>query len=150
MKMFWVFAAVITLAITGCGTSESSGGDAKTDSGFDAGDPNCHYDCFYHAECKDGLLTEYVHAPVPCEYWTGSCPTQTGKYKCAEGCRDDLKVIYDRWEDPRTLCREWLDCRYNFSDAGQDTDRGQPVRDCGYEVPDGGQYDWDFGPSWDS
>jgi len=68
-------------------------------------DPYCHYDCFGHHQCVDGVVTTYEHAPVPCEYWTGACPVQ-GSIECEQGCRADGVDWLEYFEDPTRLCQE--------------------------------------------
>jgi hypothetical protein len=77
---------------------------AKTDPGPDV-DPNCHYDCFGYHECKDGVVTTFAHIPVPCAFWTGSCPID-GSFECVKGCRIDGVTQVDYFDDPSTLCQE--------------------------------------------
>src|SRR4051812_27547795 len=36
--------------------------------------PTCHYDCFGGTMCRNGVVTTTLFAPVPCEFFTGSCP----------------------------------------------------------------------------
>jgi hypothetical protein len=67
-------------------------------------DPGCHYDCFGFVACKDGVVTEWVHAPVPCAQWNGECPhRQVGQ--CQRGC--GAERMDHRFEPcPLTICRE--------------------------------------------
>ncbi|MBI5487335.1 MAG: hypothetical protein HY905_08385 [Deltaproteobacteria bacterium] len=86
--------SVVLVAMTGCG-------DGGTEY-----DPDCHWDCFGHSECHDGVVTTWAHTPVPCEYWTWECPHHES-YTCERGCRLDTDVIHDPWIDPSEMCEEW-------------------------------------------
>ena len=45
----------------------------------------CHVDCFGGASCSDGIVTEYVQAPLPCADPLPDCVERT--YGCEHGCR---------------------------------------------------------------
>ncbi len=78
---------------------------APTDGQPDA-DPYCHYDCFGFIECHDGVVTDWGHTPVPCEYWDGQCPIDA-QITCAEGCAiEGATVYYDPFYDPSVFCAE--------------------------------------------
>lgn len=46
-----------------------------------------HWDCFFNRECVDGRVIEFSTALIPCESWTGSCPSYVAG-ECADGCSD--------------------------------------------------------------
>jgi len=82
--------------------------DAATGIVIEAGggaDPNCHYDCFGGAECKNGVVTRYVHTPVPCAFWTGKCPTGEA-FQCERGCRIDMAQTHDPAIRASEMCEE--------------------------------------------
>lgn len=92
------FAAL--LLVTAC---RSEG--AAADAGYEAHDPNCHWDCFGYHTCKDGVVTSFIHAPVPCDRWTGNCPSLQS-YTCERGCRTDVESL-NILSEPRDMCEEW-------------------------------------------
>lgn len=73
---------------------------ADAEAGLDAPDAphaspdtnaGCHWDCFRARFCAAGVVHEVVHAPVPCDRWTGSCPT-TALGTCPFGCGDRAPI----------------------------------------------------------
>lgn len=80
-----------------------------TDTGLgglpDTFDPNCHWDCFFGITCIDGVVWQQVHAPVPCERWTGMCP-QIERGRCSEGCSDRIPPSPRMSIDWRLWCEE--------------------------------------------
>jgi len=62
---------------------------------------DCHYDCFGHLKCVDGVVTKYAHLPVPCEYWDGQCPVEE-TYVCEAGC--EVGFIDDPSADVQAAC----------------------------------------------
>lgn len=85
MKRGWIWLAVV---LVGCG----GGPGERDDVGFissppDAFNPSCHYDCFRATRCVDGVVSEQIHAPVPCNLWTGMCPRRM-LGTCEQGCSD--------------------------------------------------------------
>lgn len=66
---------------------------------------DCHHDCFGHLECRDGKVTVWAHMPVPCSYWTGSCPIRE-VYTCKKGCRADGDAGVGYWSEARSACEE--------------------------------------------
>ena len=69
-------------------------------------DPDCHWDCFGHNECHDGVVTTWAHVPVPCEYYDGECPHEVS-YTCERGCRTDTDTVYEPYYlDPKEMCEE--------------------------------------------
>jgi hypothetical protein len=132
------FAAAILLAATmACSGSDAGspdgGGDGNVDADVDA-DPNCHIDCFGHAECRDGVATSYYHAPVPCDRWQGHCPIMD-TYQCVEGCRTDVAQIDVVDLEARIMCEEHRPKRVGDPCADESDCRPQVA-----DVP------WDGGP----
>ena len=80
--------------------------DTEGDDGDEVRDDDefCHIDCFGYTECNEGVVTAWLHTPVPCEYWEGECPNQTVG-TCARGCRVDGERA-DPYEDPMSVCEE--------------------------------------------
>jgi len=73
-------------------------------------DARCpEHDCFGSYSCHDGHATVSLHAPVPCEYWTGSCPI-VSSYTCQEGCLAEISFGYEAYDQyqshPERLCKE--------------------------------------------
>jgi hypothetical protein len=88
---------------SGGGGSLGTGGRNGTggSSGF-GGD--CHYDCFGSGiECHDGVVTQMVSAPVPCQYWHGACPQQQAG-TCQRGCA--VEHLDGFTNCPLSVCRE--------------------------------------------
>ena len=86
----------------------STAPDTQTSHGFDTRgqDPACHYDCFGGLRCVDGVVSAILHAPVPCEYWTGECPTVpfTPPIQCPYGCSRQ-NSFSSASADPMSLCQ---------------------------------------------
>jgi hypothetical protein len=59
---------------------------------------------FGYVACKDGLVTEWLHAPVPCRLWTGQCPNRPVG-QCQRGCGAE-RINYGLQLCPMTICRE--------------------------------------------
>jgi hypothetical protein len=77
--------------------------DSAQDQPFN---PSCHYDCFGAVTCKDGIVTVWAHAPVPCEFWTGECPHQQAG-TCQRGCSTARLSSYNPFQTcPLTICKE--------------------------------------------
>jgi hypothetical protein len=76
--------------VTDTGLPSDVASDRPQDLASDTGGPTtfppgCHYDCFGGTECSNGVVTTTIFAPVPCEYFKGSCPV-LATYTCKEGC----------------------------------------------------------------
>lgn len=92
------------------GVVDAATPDARlTDGGQpDAAGANCHVDCFGTASCSAGVVTLTLHAPVPCEYWRGSCPVESS-YTCQRGCAPPTSTppgYFEVQQDPSLLCQE--------------------------------------------
>lgn len=104
MRLTCLVLSVLVLP-GGCGSSNNnSTSDAGIDAAPDA-DPFCHYDCFGRAECTDGVVKNYLHTPVPCDQWEGSCPLLE-EYTCERGCRLEGEVVNAADIVSADLCEE--------------------------------------------
>lgn len=99
--MRWVILIALVAACDGGGTG--TGGDAAPDAAPPDADPYCHWDCFGYTECADGVVTAWEDIPVPCEYWTGECPSST--FTCERGCRTDVDQL-GPLDPPLNICEE--------------------------------------------
>jgi hypothetical protein len=95
--------------------------------------PGCHYDCFGYVACRDGVATQYVHAPVPCEFWTGSCPVGR-TYQCERGCATDRLQGAGLFACALEICNEHFP-KQPGGNCARDEDC-RPTRATG--TPDGG------------
>lgn len=124
MKRGWMLVAAVLMVGCGGGSHERDAGaeDALLDvraplgpadaadatSGLpDTFDPFCHYDCFRGFWCADGEVWEQIHAPVPCNAWTGMCPRRM-LGTCEEGCSDRVPYTSGWLPEPAwtTFCEE--------------------------------------------
>lgn len=85
LQIAWGVVLLMQVACGGEAASPDSAVDASPDApGRDGGidrsgpppwdDPSCHHDCFAARGCQGGVVSQYLHGPVSCASWTGSCP----------------------------------------------------------------------------
>ena len=98
MRSLWLLPLLTLAACGGASGAPPDGGEEE--------DPYCHWDCFGYTECQDGQVTEWANTPVPCAYWTGSCPISE-RYTCMRGCRSDIVDAFGApYYRARDLCEE--------------------------------------------
>lgn len=87
----------VAVALTGC--SEQSPDETTTEPN----DTSCHHDCFGYLTCVEGVVTRYLHLPVPCASWRGECPHEVA-YTCERSCSTPIEKDYSA--SPDSLCEE--------------------------------------------
>lgn len=113
----FLLASLVALVGTGCpaesepqGSNGSDTDDAETTDATDTADatdseddppdtrddeeettdPNCHYDCFTHYTCEDGVVYFQQGGPIPCDIGGSElCDRGYEVGECEDGCRSD-------------------------------------------------------------
>jgi hypothetical protein len=111
-----VLVVVLTSAFVGCDVSEETPADSgsfdatwtdaardgapdvgASDVGVDARDTSCVRECFGNRLCRDGVVYQVRGIAVPCDEWTGTCPSdELGR--CESGCGDRVVSDSGSWE----------------------------------------------------